>query len=594
MQLLSAKVLCPASRFKENVPTREDSLNAVYAKKRSLKQRSHARCRHAGRKNTSITATSTDGSKSPSPTLDSKSADLVDLFERAATPLGAMQRAEAALAVLNAVTAPKDEKPVETTETKAEVVPDGPARLSARKTVRQLPPLESSRNLGGAKLSDALGEKSSDASEGSSSRSSSPGPDFWSWTPPEEQNSPKLAKATQTQTQMAAPTRLMEKGAEAALPPLQSVLDTSAAFTALPFQTSTDDPVISPVMAAPLTTAKEEVVMAAAAVSAGMAEGNVESVRADGTRMWQETGEELKENGRLCRWTLVRGQSADGSVEWEEKWWETSDAWGYRELGAEKSGRKSDGGVWFETWSESLNQDKKSGLSEIVRSANKWSKQADGSEWHEQWNENHKSDGRVEKDAYKRGSLGKGVTPEDGHANNWHERWGESFDGKGGATKWTDRWADRDEAEDGSGRRSWGDKWHDSFGYGKESSGGRGGESWSNHAGNQWNRTWGEEHNGDGEVHKFGQSSDGEHWDTVEHMDTWYESHAHYGWDEAIRQSNELLAVPLRRRDGRGLRKRGVTIQLPEMPERAATQKRAGRGGLRSIEATLPEEEDEA
>ena len=37
-------------------------------------------------------------------------------------------------------------------------------------------------------------------------------------------------------------------------------------------------------------------------------------------------------------WTVIRGASADGAVEWEEKFWETSDAFTYRELGAVKSG----------------------------------------------------------------------------------------------------------------------------------------------------------------------------------------------------------------------------------------------------------------
>ena len=60
---------------------------------------------------------------------------------------------------------------------------------------------------------------------------------------------------------------------------------------------------------------------------------------------------------------------------------------------------------------------------------------------------------------------------------------------------------------------------------------------------------------------------------------------------QAVRHSNELLNVPLRRRDGRGLRKRGVTISLPEMPERAATDDRAGRGGLRAVEITVEDDE---
>ena len=59
---------------------------------------------------------------------------------------------------------------------------------------------------------------------------------------------------------------------------------------------------------------------------------------ADGTLWWVQSGEEEMSGGKLCRWKLLRGQSADGATEWEEKWWETSDEWNYKELGAEKSG----------------------------------------------------------------------------------------------------------------------------------------------------------------------------------------------------------------------------------------------------------------
>jgi hypothetical protein len=106
----------------------------------------------------------------------------------------------------------------------------------------------------------------------------------------------------------------------------------------------------------------------------------------------------------------------------------------------------------------------------------------------------------------------------------------------------------------------------------------------------QYSRTWGEETLGEGSVRKFGQSSAGEHWDVTQHEDSWYEKHPHYGFEEAVRQSNELLTVPLRRRDGRGLRKRGISISLDELPERAATNDRAGRGGLRSVGADQVED----
>jgi hypothetical protein len=39
-------------------------------------------------------------------------------------------------------------------------------------------------------------------------------------------------------------------------------------------------------------------------------------------RWWKETGTEERENGEVCVWTVIRGVSADGAVEWENKWWE--------------------------------------------------------------------------------------------------------------------------------------------------------------------------------------------------------------------------------------------------------------------------------
>jgi hypothetical protein len=54
-------------------------------------------------------------------------------------------------------------------------------------------------------------------------------------------------------------------------------------------------------------------------------------------------------------------------VEWEEKYWEASDAWGYRELGALKSGRDSAGATWREQWMESFQQDQASAVSRVQR-----------------------------------------------------------------------------------------------------------------------------------------------------------------------------------------------------------------------------------
>ena len=73
-------------------------------------------------------------------------------------------------------------------------------------------------------------------------------------------------------------------------------------------------------------------------------------LEADGSELSDDamvarSGTSELENGRICEWTLVRGQSADGSVEWEEKWWSSADAFDYKELSAIKSS-DGHGNVW--------------------------------------------------------------------------------------------------------------------------------------------------------------------------------------------------------------------------------------------------------
>jgi hypothetical protein len=51
---------------------------------------------------------------------------------------------------------------------------------------------------------------------------------------------------------------------------------------------------------------REEVTFAMAAVVAGSEQGVMESVLADGSRVWQESGADEIAEGRLCRWTVVR------------------------------------------------------------------------------------------------------------------------------------------------------------------------------------------------------------------------------------------------------------------------------------------------
>jgi hypothetical protein len=122
---------------------------------------------------------------------------------------------------------------------------------------------------------------------------------------------------------------------------------------------------------------------------------------------------------------------------------------------------------------------------------------------------------------------------------SFHCRWGEKYDGYGGSTKYTDKWAERSE---GDGWSKWGDKWDEHFdpnGHGIK----QGETWWAGKYGDRWNRTWGEQHNGSGWVHKYGRSSSGEHWDTHVLQDTWYERFPHFGFYHCFENSAQLRSV---------------------------------------------------
>ena len=61
---------------------------------------------------------------------------------------------------------------------------------------------------------------------------------------------------------------------------------------------------------------------------------------------------------------MIRGVSADQAIEWQEKYWEASDEFDYKELGSEKLGGDAFGNVWSENWRESMLQVSKSCISE--------------------------------------------------------------------------------------------------------------------------------------------------------------------------------------------------------------------------------------
>ncbi|KAJ3675604.1 hypothetical protein LUZ60_004646 [Juncus effusus] len=374
-----------------------------------------------------------------------------------------------------------------------------------------------------------------------------PGPDFWSWAPPpqdETQQTPPvqptlIGSAPQPVTKPdpyphPAPYILLEKS-----PP-------SGTFLPIPFETSSPS---LPPLQSHLELDARFLMHASEAVSAlegsGREESALEGVGLDGSKWWREKGEEERVDGVLVKWTLTRGVSSDESVEWEEKYWEASDRFDYKELGSEKSGRDARGNVWREFWKESMWQDDVTGLTHMEKSADKWGKNGNGEEWQEKWFEHYDASGKADKWAHKWCSIDPDTQLDPGHAHVWHERWGEKYDGTGGTSKYTDKWAERYDSDSLTWSK-WGDKWDEKFdpmGHSLKQ-----GETWweGQNGQEKWNRTWGEGHDGTGWVHKFGKSSSGEHWDTHVREETWYEGFPHYGFENCYENSVQLRAVKRR------------------------------------------------
>lgn len=309
------------------------------------------------------------------------------------------------------------------------------------------------------------------------------------------------------------------KARSATLPPLQSVLElTSAAQMPLRGELTSD----------------------AQPSAAGRVMEDGAGVLSDGTRYERTSGEEFGENGYWYRWTRLRGVSAAGKVEWEERWWEASDWAGMKEMGAEKLGCTADGAAWRETWREAIAFDEATGEPLVERSAHKWAHTEKGDEWEEKWGEHYRAGGHTSKFADKWARDG----PE-----TWHERWGEDYDGNGGCVKWTDKWAEKQ--IEGGGTQQWGDKWDERF---KDGSGNKTGETWSIAAdGHRFSRWWGENHFGNGWVQKYGNSTSGENWDASEQMDTYYNPIPHFDYRLALLHSPNLRSVPLHPRGGDSL-----------------------------------------
>ncbi|KAL8153706.1 hypothetical protein V2J09_011466 [Rumex salicifolius] len=377
------------------------------------------------------------------------------------------------------------------------------------------------------------------ASQTTSTQIGTPGPDFWSWIPPPEDDStvdgsislqwaPKpsasankimpLLEKDRSEDNLSLP---FESKISSSLPPMQSLFEKA--------KTEDSDTIsVNTVLNEDHEVQSSEYAEEAARALDGVTdEKTSQGTSPDGSRWWKITGVETRVDGVVCRWTLTRGVSADESVEWEDKYWEAADELGYKELGAEKSGRDSTGSVWHEYWKESMWQE--ADVMHMEKSADKWGKKGDEVEWQEKWWEHHDASGKTDKWAHKWCSLDPTTQVEHGHAHVWHE-----------SEKYTDKWAERYEGEGGWSK--WGDKWDEHFDM--NSHGVKQGETWwHGKHGDEWNRTWGEQHNGSGWVHKYGKSSSGEHWDNHAFEETWYDKFPHYGFMHCLENTVQLRQV---------------------------------------------------
>lgn len=194
-----------------------------------------------------------------------------------------------------------------------------------------------------------------------------PGPDFWSWTPPPDDDFSRsdvsnVQRSPQISEKPYPTNELMEKErtSDFLSIPMESAYSEGNLIAPLPpFQSLMEVHNVEGLNTSQKVPVEEEIgaQFSAHAAEAAHALQNVDGkpsygVNPDGSRWWKETGVEKRPDGVICRWTLNRGVTADGVVEWEEKYWEAADEFYYKELGSEKSGRDAMGNIWHECWKE--------------------------------------------------------------------------------------------------------------------------------------------------------------------------------------------------------------------------------------------------
>ncbi|KAI4967204.1 hypothetical protein ZWY2020_029500 [Hordeum vulgare] len=341
-------------------------------------------------------------------------------------------------------------------------------------------------------------------SKQASSKLGTPGPDFWSWLPPVDSSSePResntvLKPSKKVDSFSSQPEMLMEKGQQTSYPfrswPL-SLRRRKIGLFLLPvikwsLRIQIPRPSLLLMQRKHLRQFSQNAAEAARALSTSDDKSS-HGIDPDGS----------KPDGVVCKWTVVRGVSADGSVEFEDKYWEASDGLIIK-IRFEKSG--------FHIWSYAYGEDGR-------QVGKEWQRE----QWQEKWWEQYDSSGKAEKSADKWCSLDPNTPLDAGHAHVWHERWGETYDGCGGSVKYTDKWAERSERHDVKQGETW----------------------WEGKYRDRWNRTWGEGHNGSSWVPKYSRSSGSEHWDTHEPQETWYESYPHFGFHHCFELSATLVRV---------------------------------------------------
>ncbi|KAM0994451.1 hypothetical protein ACFX2A_010110 [Malus domestica] len=167
-----------------------------------------------------------------------------------------------------------------------------------------------------------------------------PGPDFWSWEPPQGSDKGSDDKERSVDyLSIPLESKLQEPNRNPPLPPFQSLMevekvDVSEALSVKEEHELGDE----------FSAHAAEAAQTLDAVDGASSYG----VNADGSKWWKESGIKQRPDGMICKWTRTIGVSADQVTEWQDNYREAAYEFGHKELGSEKLGRDATGNVWRE------------------------------------------------------------------------------------------------------------------------------------------------------------------------------------------------------------------------------------------------------